>query len=136
MSREGRGDPLKMLFSPLLSWKASNTESKASTHSDFPGGSDGKETACHAGDPGSIPGSGRVPWGRTWQPTPVFLPGELCGQRSQVGYSLWGCKGSDTTEQPTLHFTHTLHYLPTESPGLCPPALGPPGRALHCAPVV
>ena len=25
----------------------------------FPGGSDGKESACNAGDPGSIPGSGR-----------------------------------------------------------------------------
>ena len=25
----------------------------------FPGGSDGQETACNAGDPGSIPGSGR-----------------------------------------------------------------------------
>ena len=25
----------------------------------FPGGSDGKESAYHAGDPGSIPGSGR-----------------------------------------------------------------------------
>ena len=27
----------------------------------FPGGSNGKESACIAGDPGSIPGSGRVP---------------------------------------------------------------------------
>ena len=27
----------------------------------FPGGSDGKESACHAGDAGSIPGSGRSP---------------------------------------------------------------------------
>ena len=29
----------------------------------FPGGSDGKESACSAGDPGSIPGSGRSPEG-------------------------------------------------------------------------
>ena len=28
---------------------------------DFPGGSGGKESACNAGDPGSIPGSGRFP---------------------------------------------------------------------------
>ena len=28
---------------------------------DFPGGSDGKESACNAGDPGSIPGWGRFP---------------------------------------------------------------------------
>ena len=27
----------------------------------FPGGSDGEESACNAGDPGSIPGSGRPP---------------------------------------------------------------------------
>ena len=27
----------------------------------FPGGSDGKESACHTGDPGSVPGSGRSP---------------------------------------------------------------------------
>ena len=31
-------------------------------------------------------------------PTPVFLPGEFHGQRSQVGYSPWSCKESDTTE--------------------------------------
>ena len=27
----------------------------------FPGGSDGKASACNAGDPGQIPGSGRSP---------------------------------------------------------------------------
>ena len=27
----------------------------------FPGGSDSKESACNAGDPGSVPGSGRSP---------------------------------------------------------------------------
>ena len=27
----------------------------------FPGGSDGKESACNVGDPGLIPGSGRFP---------------------------------------------------------------------------
>ena len=30
--------------------------------------------------------------------TPVFLPGKSHGQKSLVGYSLWGCKESDTTE--------------------------------------
>ena len=28
------------------------------------------------GDLGLIPGLGRSPWRRAWQPTPVFLPGE------------------------------------------------------------
>ena len=31
--------------------------------------------------------------------TPVFLPGRFCGQRSLVGYSLWGSKELDMTEQ-------------------------------------
>ena len=40
---------------------------------------------------------------RKWQPTPVFLPGELLGQRSLGGYSSWGHKESDTTEQLNTH---------------------------------
>ena len=47
----------------------------------------GKESACSAGDLGSIPESGRYSWRRAWQPTPVFLPGVSQGQRSLVGYS-------------------------------------------------
>ena len=35
------------------------TEQCSCSHSDFPGGSDSKESACNAGYPGSIPGSGR-----------------------------------------------------------------------------
>ena len=70
----------------------------------FPGGSEVKASACNAGDLGSIPGSGRFPWRSKWQPTPVFLPGESHGRRSPVGYSTWGRKELDTTEQ--LHFTN------------------------------
>ena len=36
--------------------------------SHFPGGSDSKESACNAGDPGSIPGSGRSPGGGHGKP--------------------------------------------------------------------
>ena len=42
----------------------------------------GKESACNAGGPGSIPGSGTIPWRRAWQPTPVLLPRESHGQRN------------------------------------------------------
>ena len=42
----------------------------------FPGGSDGKESAYYSGDLGSIPGLGRSPERRKWQPTPAFLPGQ------------------------------------------------------------
>ena len=56
----------------------------------------GKESACNAGDLGSISGFNpwvrKIPWRRKWQPTPVFLPGKSHGQRSLEGYSLWGCK--------------------------------------------
>ena len=63
------------------------------------GGSDGKVSADNAGDLGSIPGSGRFPWRRKWQPTPVLLPEKPHGWRSLVGYSPWGHKESDTTER-------------------------------------
>ena len=33
------------------------------------------------------------------------MPGKFQGQRSLMGYSLWGCKELDTTEHP--HCTHT-----------------------------
>ena len=42
-------------------------------------------------------------WRREWQTTPVFLPGKFHGQRSLAGYSPWGSKESDMTEQ----LTHT-----------------------------
>ena len=48
----------------------------------FPGGSEDKASACNAGDLGSIPGSGRSPGRRKWQPTSVLLPGESHGQKS------------------------------------------------------
>ena len=50
----------------------------------LPGDSDGKVSACNAGDPYLIPGVGKIPWRREWQPTPVFLPGKFNGQRSLV----------------------------------------------------
>ena len=64
----------------------------------FLGGSEGKESVWNVGDLDSVPGLGRFPWRREWQPTPVFLCGEYHGLRSLVGYSPWGCKESDTTE--------------------------------------
>ena len=41
----------------------------------FPGGSDGKDSACNVGDLGSIPELGISPE-KAWQPSPVFLPGK------------------------------------------------------------
>ena len=38
------------------------------------------------------------PLGKEWLPTPVFLPRNLHGQGSLMGYSPWVCKKSDITE--------------------------------------
>ena len=63
---------------------------------DFPSGSDGKESIClQCRKPGFDSWVGNIPWRREWQPTLVFLPGELHGQKSLVGYSPWGCKELD-----------------------------------------
>ena len=70
----------------------------------FPGGSEGKASACNVGDLGSIPGSGRSPGEEKWQPSPVPLPGKSHGWRSLVGYSLSGCKESDMIERLHFHF--------------------------------
>ena len=44
------------------------------------------------------------PLEKEMQPTPVFLPGESHGRRTLVGYSPWGRKESDMTEQLNFHF--------------------------------
>ena len=62
----------------------------------WPGGSDGKESACNSGDPGSIPESGRSL--EKEMTTHSSILARRISQRSFVGYSPWGHKGSDTTE--------------------------------------
>ena len=81
---------------------------------------------------------GNIPWRRTWQPTPVFLPGKSHGQSSLAGPVHRVNKESDTTEatehvcmhkftctkvnKDTLwtgvHFTHQISALSTTL--LCP----------------
>ena len=68
-----------------------------------PGGSDGKESTFNAGNPSLIPGSGRFPWRREWQPNPVFLPGEFHEQRLQS-------MGSQRVEQDWVK--NSLTFMP------------------------
>ena len=49
------------------------------------------------------PWVGKIPCSRKWQPTPVFLPGKLHGQRSLAGYSTWHHRGLDMTERLNTH---------------------------------
>ena len=51
---------------------------------------------------GFNPWVGKIPWRREWLPLPAFLPGESHEQKSLAGYSPWGHKESDMTEQLTL----------------------------------
>ena len=49
------------------------------------------------------PWLGKIPWRREWLPTPVFLPGESCGQRNLVGYRPWGRRVRRDWATNTLH---------------------------------
>ena len=55
----------------------------------FPGGSDGRESTCNAGDLGSIPGFGRSPGGEHGNSLQYSCLKNPHGQRSLMGYSPW-----------------------------------------------
>ena len=65
----------------------------------FPDSSDGKESACNAGDLGLIPGLGRSAGGGHGNPLQYSSLENPHGQSSLGGYSPWGHKEWDTTEQ-------------------------------------
>ena len=77
----------------------------------FPGGSDGKVSACNAGDPGSIPGLGRHPSEGNGNPLQYsYLENPMDGG-AWLGYSPCVHKESDTTEW--------LHFLSFHSITMC-----------------
>ena len=61
--------------------------------------------AGDAGDPGLIPGWGRCPGGGRGNPLQYSCLENPQGQRSVVGYSPWGCRESDITEQLSMRHT-------------------------------
>ena len=71
----------------------------------FPGSSAGKESACNAGDTGSIPGFGRSPGEGKGYPL------QYSGLENCIDYSPCGCKGSDKTEQISIHFHLSQHHF-------------------------
>ena len=88
-------------------------------HVSFPGGSDGKEFACNAGNPGSIPGSGNPLEEVMTTHSSILAWGSL------ASLGPLSCKEIDTTEQGTQ--THTwqsifnfLRNLYTVSHSGCP----------------
>ena len=70
----------------------------------FPGGSDGKKICPQCRRLGFNLWVRKIPWRREWLCTSVFLPEEFHGQRNLGGYSPWGRKEWDKTEQLTLSF--------------------------------
>ena len=67
----------------------------------FPGGSDGKKSACSTRDQGLIPGLGRSPGEENGNPLQYFYLENSMGEGAwQATYSPWGCKESDTAERP------------------------------------
>ena len=77
----------------------------------FPGSSDGKDSACNAGDLGSIPGSGRSPGEGNSNPLQYSCLENPHGQRNLAGYSPWGRKELDMTELMTLSLPITIPDL-------------------------
>ena len=88
----------------------------------FPGGSDGKESTCNAGDLGLIPGLGRFPGEGNGYPP------QHSGLQNSKDYSPWGRKELDTTEQLSFSFNVSLSgiaifflasYLSLLLPSIC-----------------
>ena len=76
----------------------------------FPGGSVVKNLPANEGvrgPSGSIPGLRRAP-GEGNGTHSIFLAWEIHGQRSLVGYSPWGHKELDMTEQLSMYPTHQI----------------------------
>ena len=80
----------------------------------FLGGSDGKECTWQCRIPRFSPWVGKIPWGRKWQPTPVFLgfPGGSAGKES-------ACNGGD------LGLIPGLRRSPREGKGCPTPGFWP-----------
>ena len=94
---------LKLTFSNrIITIHQSTVFPPASSIKDFPGSSDGKESAYNAGDPGSIPGLGRSPGegnGNPLQCSCLENPVDWGACLQSTDYSPWGRKESDTTER-------------------------------------
>ena len=68
---------------------------------DFPGDSDGKESACNVETQVQSLGVKKIPWRKEWLPIPVFFPGALIGHVSDLFLQclrLWFPRGRNTAD--------------------------------------
>ena len=73
---------------------------------DFPGHTSGKKLTCQCKRDKRCsfdPWVRKMPWSGNGNPLQYFLPGKFHGERSLLGYSPWGCRERDTTEQLSTH---------------------------------
>ena len=91
----------------MFSWRRDSLPT--SVFLGFPGGSDGKESACNAGDLGLIPGIRRPLGEGNGNPLQYPCLENPRGQRSLAGYSPWVPKELDTTDR--LSTGHYFLYL-------------------------
>ena len=83
----------------------------------FLGGASGKEPAGQCGRQKRCRFDHwleKIPWSRTWKPTPVSLPGESHEQRNLAGYSPQGSKWTQLKQLVHAH-THTHTHTHTHS---------------------
>ena len=107
----------------------------------FPDGSDSKELACSAGDPGSIPGSGRSPGEGNGNPLQYSCLEYSMDRGAWEATSPWVHKELGTIEQLTLAcykffptcINNWLVYLFFVSPSLSKQGLFLPGTSLCCS---
>ena len=105
---------MSLTFCHLSPWP--NPVERSSLYlSGFPGGSDGKESACNAGDLGSIPGLGRSLGGGQANPLQYSILENPHRQRSLAGYSPWGRKESDRYDWVTKYSTGLSSTLTSET---------------------
>ena len=104
------GRKMCLSYANMLSVDMQSTEAEVNdlfssmSYLGFPGGSDGKESACNMGDLGSIPGLGRSPGETNTHSSYCCLENSI--QRCLVGYSPWGHKELNMTE-----WLSTAHWV-------------------------
>ena len=89
--------------------KAERRKGEGRKDTESPGGSDSRESACSAGDLGSVPGLGRSPGGGQGNPLQYSCLDNPHGQRSLAGCSPWDHKESDMTERLSTHSLLTVY---------------------------
>ena len=100
----------------------------------FPGGSNGKESACNARNPGSISGLGRYPGGGHGNPLQYFCLKNPVDRGACGGYSPHGRKELDVTKQLTIPLLRSIENGVCVYVCLtlcCSLVCSPPGSSVH-----